>query len=163
MPSERPVQRLADTIENIDRIRSYVAGLNYDAYVDTPLVQDAVERCFARISEAAVKLGERMDLRYPAVPWIDIRSLGNRLRHAYDDVDSRRACSPTELPLQGIAVPECAASGGSLSVQQRIELGQNLIHHNLRQHAYPGCSPRVPVDTSCLIGQNSTRNVQSFW
>lgn len=89
MPSERPTQRLADIVDNIDRIRSYVAGFNYDTYLNTPLVQDAVERCFARISEAAVKLGERMDSIYPAVPWIDIRSLGNRLRHAYDDIDSR--------------------------------------------------------------------------
>lgn len=61
MPSNRPKQRLIDIIENIDRVRSYVNGLHYDTYRDSPIVQDAVERCFARISEAAVKLGYRMD------------------------------------------------------------------------------------------------------
>lgn len=89
MPSERPTQRLTDIIDNIDRVRSHVGGLEYDAYLRSPLVQDAVERCFARISEAAVKIGDRLDTRYPHIPRADIRSFGNRLRHAYDEIDSR--------------------------------------------------------------------------
>jgi uncharacterized protein with HEPN domain len=100
MPSERPAQRLTDIIENIDRIRSHVRTLTYDTYIVTPLVQDAVERCFARISEAAVKLGDQMDVRYANVPWVDIRSFGNRLRHAYDDIDDRILWSAVQHDLQ---------------------------------------------------------------
>ena len=87
MPSSAPVQRLEDIIENIDWIETYVAGLTKDTFTETRLVRDAVERCLARISEAAVKLGHTMDLRYPAIPWHAIRAFGNTLRHGYDIVD----------------------------------------------------------------------------
>lgn len=100
MPSERPAQRLTDIIENIDRIRSYVQGLTYEGYLSSTLIQDAVERCFARISEAAVKLGDQMDVRHPNIPWADIRSFGNRLRHAYDDIDDRILWSAVQHDLQ---------------------------------------------------------------
>lgn len=100
MPSERPAQRLADIVFNVDRINSHVGGLAYDDYLASPLVQDAVERCFARISEAAAKLGDTMDARYPHIPWIDIRSFGNRLRHAYDDVDARIIWAAIQTDLQ---------------------------------------------------------------
>lgn len=100
MPSERPDQRLADIVRNIDRIKSHVDGMGYEEYLSSSLVQDAVERCFARISEAAVKLGDDMDERYPHIPWIDIRSFGNRLRHAYDDVDGRIVWEAIQTDLQ---------------------------------------------------------------
>lgn len=48
---------------------------------------DAVERCLARISEAAVRLGTGADALVPGHPWNDIRGIGNVLRHAYHRVD----------------------------------------------------------------------------
>jgi uncharacterized protein with HEPN domain len=58
----------------------------YEDYLADEKACDAVERCFQRITEAATKLGERMDERYPDVPWRDIRGFGNVLRHDYDEV-----------------------------------------------------------------------------
>jgi uncharacterized protein with HEPN domain len=51
------------------------------------LRHDAVERCLERICEAAFRLGDRADELLPAHPWGDIRGLGNRLRHGYDQID----------------------------------------------------------------------------
>jgi uncharacterized protein with HEPN domain len=51
---------------------------------------DAVERCLARISEAAVRLGETAQEVCPGVAWRDIRGLGNHLRHEYRRVDLSR-------------------------------------------------------------------------
>lgn len=40
------------------------------------------------ISEAAVRLGGEAEKLYPALPWRDIRGIGNWLRHADDRVDA---------------------------------------------------------------------------
>ena len=41
-----------------------------------------------------------MDTRHPNIPWADIRSFGNRLRHAYDDIDDRILWSAVQHDLQ---------------------------------------------------------------
>jgi uncharacterized protein with HEPN domain len=86
VPTADPSRRLSDIIENIDRIRQYVVGMDLAAFGASSVTRDAVERCFGRISEAASKLSTYMDERYPTIPWVDVRSLGNVLRHEYDDV-----------------------------------------------------------------------------
>ncbi len=55
-------------------------------FVSDAKTVDAVERCFQRITEAARRLGDVMDRRYPAIDWRAIRSLGNVLRHDYEDI-----------------------------------------------------------------------------
>jgi uncharacterized protein with HEPN domain len=64
------------------------------------LVYDAVERCLERISEAAAKLGELAPALVPDQPWRDIRALGNRLRHEYDEIRGDRLWDivRTDLP-----------------------------------------------------------------
>lgn len=86
MPSSRPAARLADILENIDRIEAYTAGLDLGGFERDLLRRDAVERCLLRISEAARKLGAPAESIVPGQPWAAIRSLGNVLRHDYDDV-----------------------------------------------------------------------------
>ncbi len=57
MPSKPSVDTIRDIIENGDAILDYTAGIDFADYRDNHIVRDATERCFARISEAAVKLG----------------------------------------------------------------------------------------------------------
>ncbi len=63
---------------------------------------DAVERCLARISEAAVKLGEDAERLCPEIPWRDVRGLGNRLRHEYTTVDLTRIMLVVEKDLAAL-------------------------------------------------------------
>lgn len=86
MPSDRPIQRLKDIIDNIDRIRRYTEGYTFDRFVRDQRCQDAVERCLLRISEAARKLGGLAKEIAPNQPWSDLRAIGNVLRHEYDVV-----------------------------------------------------------------------------
>jgi uncharacterized protein with HEPN domain len=51
------------------------------------LRRDAVERCLERVCEAAHRLGNRATALKPDQPWEDIRGMGNRLRHACDQID----------------------------------------------------------------------------
>jgi len=61
----------------------------FEEYAADTRTVDAVERCLARISEAAVRLGGDGPRLCPDVPWADIRGLGNHLRHAYETIDQR--------------------------------------------------------------------------
>lgn len=87
MPSEKPEQRLEDILENIERIRAYVDGRTRDDYLNDTMVQDAVERCFERITEAARKIGNRLDAIHPEAEFPKLREFGSVLRHDYDCVN----------------------------------------------------------------------------
>ena len=81
-----PAITLAEMLENIVRIETYLAGITREAFVNDGRTRDAVERCLERICEEAYRLGEQAALLAPAQPWSDVRGLGNRLRHAYDRI-----------------------------------------------------------------------------
>jgi uncharacterized protein with HEPN domain len=68
----------------------YVSHTDAAALGENRLVYDAVERCLERISEAAAKLGDQAAVLMPGIPWRDIRALGNRLRHNYDEIGEDR-------------------------------------------------------------------------
>jgi len=104
MPTKRPGQRLADILENITRIESYVEGLTLARFESDTMRIDAVERCLARISEAAVKLGDDAETLAPEVPWRELRGLGNILRHEYSVVDTRRLWLTIEKDLAPLKV-----------------------------------------------------------
>ena len=87
MPSDKPILRLEDIVENIDRIERYTKDHTAESFGSDQQCQDAVERCLLRISEAARKLQGAIESLAPTQPWSDIRAVGNVLRHEYDDVD----------------------------------------------------------------------------
>lgn len=119
MPSRHnPADSLADIIENAERIESYLAGLDRDAFERDGRTRDAVERCLERVCEAAHRLGERADKLMPNHPWGDIRGMGNRLRHAYDRVNLDIVCNTARR-----RVPALAADARRALEQLRAELG----------------------------------------
>lgn len=87
MPSNDPVQRFQDILDNIGLIKEYARGASYDSYVRDRKTRDAVERCLARISEAASKLESSAEALIPDQPWSEIRGIGNIIRHEYDSID----------------------------------------------------------------------------
>ncbi|MDQ0319410.1 uncharacterized protein with HEPN domain [Pararhizobium capsulatum DSM 1112] len=62
--------------------------MDFSAFEKSALVRDATERCLLRISEAATKLGPDAETLLPDHPWQQIRSIGNILRHMYEDIDA---------------------------------------------------------------------------
>jgi len=90
MSSDRPERRLDDIMTQIARIESHVAGMSYDDFADDMRANDAVERCLERICEAARKIGDRYDAKYPEVEFAKLRDFGSKLRHDYDLVLSDR-------------------------------------------------------------------------
>jgi uncharacterized protein with HEPN domain len=93
---------LADILECIERIDSYIAGLDRPAFERDGRTRDAVERCLERICEAAFRLDERAVELMPDQPWGDIRGMGNRLRHAYDRISFDVVCDAVYGDLPGL-------------------------------------------------------------
>lgn len=91
MPSKpyRSTDCLHDIIDNIAPIEAYADGLDLGALEQDGLRHDAVERRLEQICEAALRLGDQAEVPLPAHLWADIRGMGNRLRHAYDQIDVR--------------------------------------------------------------------------
>lgn len=84
MPTNDPILRLEDILENIARIRAYTEGMTETKFSADLKTIDAVERCLERIAEAARKLGEEFDTLYPDLDLPQLRGFGNVLRHDYD-------------------------------------------------------------------------------
>jgi uncharacterized protein with HEPN domain len=104
--SKTPEKRLEDILEQIDRVESHIEGMGRDTFIDDAKTQDAVERCLERICEAARKVGDRYDSKYPEVEFAKLRDFGSMLRHDYDAIISDRIWeSATErLPILKAAV-----------------------------------------------------------
>lgn len=88
MSSSDPSRRLRDILANIDRIRRHLHKMTAVRFAADEKTQDAVERCLERICEAARKLGDSLDARYPEVEFPKLRQLGSVLRHDCGDVDT---------------------------------------------------------------------------
>ncbi|NTU59672.1 MAG: DUF86 domain-containing protein [Deltaproteobacteria bacterium] len=78
---------LRHVLDAIGQVRSYVGGLDCEAFFENRLVQDAVIRQLEVIGEASRNLSEEFRAGQPDVPWGDIVGMRNRLTHAYFDVD----------------------------------------------------------------------------
>jgi uncharacterized protein with HEPN domain len=85
VPSSDRARRLRDILANVARIRRHTSGMTADRFLSDEKTQDAVERCLERISEAARKIGDGLDAKYPAVEFHKLRQVGSVLRHDYDD------------------------------------------------------------------------------
>jgi len=82
-----PRDCLTDILENIGHIERYITGIDRESFEKDRRTADAVERCLERICEAAFRLGDWARELMPQQPWLDIRGMGNRLRHAYDRIE----------------------------------------------------------------------------
>ena len=90
MPSSDPVQRFSDIIENIEAIERFTAGMDLRGFAEADQTIRAAKYSLLVISEAAAKLGDLAADLCPAIPWREIRGLGNRLRHDYQSIDVGR-------------------------------------------------------------------------
>jgi uncharacterized protein with HEPN domain len=86
-PSQAPALRLRHIRDETEAIRQATSGLAFEAFRDTWLVRRAVEHGLLIISEAAKALPAKLKERRASVPWRQIETLGNFLRHEYRDID----------------------------------------------------------------------------
>lgn len=104
-------QYLEDIVLAVRRIQEYVADFDFDEYVATPILRDAVERNLIIIGEAAGKLPESIRQREPSVDWGLAAAMRNIVVREYFGVDQRIVWDVVSNEL----APLAAAAGRLLS------------------------------------------------
>ncbi len=88
MSTDREDRLLADIISYVDDASSFLEGRSLAELAADRKSIAAIERCLQCVTEAAIRLGpDRLHAIAPEVRMQDLRGLGNRLRHAHDDLD----------------------------------------------------------------------------
>jgi uncharacterized protein with HEPN domain len=96
--------RLADILDAIRGIEDTVGGIGFDTYLDVWHMRRATERGIEIISEASRHIPEDLKALFPDVPWIDIATIGNILRHEYARVDDQIIWNIVETDLPALEV-----------------------------------------------------------
>jgi len=78
---------VADMLESIARIRRYVAGMDFDAFLEDERTCDAVVRNVEIIGEASKQVPEEFKQAHPELPWQQMAGMRNRIVHDYTGVD----------------------------------------------------------------------------
>jgi len=95
-----PLAHVLDIVQAADRAIEYVAGLTVDDFQNDSRTQWAVWAQIVIVGEAVRRLPDEWRCRYPAIPWIRIEGMRNRLVHGYDIVQWNKvwAVATAELP-----------------------------------------------------------------
>lgn len=89
-PSTRDWRLYADDIiESCGKIRRFIAGMTYEAFVADERTRDAVIRNIEIIGEAAKNLPDEVIVRAPEVEWRKVRGIRDVLAHAYFGLDAK--------------------------------------------------------------------------
>ena len=87
MSDKRNIQVLRKIISHIDHTLEYCDGLDFDAFMNNRMLQDACVFNVMQIGELARNgLDERITSAYPKIPWRQMYGLRNRLVHDYEGI-----------------------------------------------------------------------------
>jgi uncharacterized protein with HEPN domain len=78
---------LEDMLLSMNRIETYIAGMDFRAFTETSLVTDAVIRNLEIIGEAVKNIPDSITSQYPEMPWSQMYRLRNRVSHEYFGID----------------------------------------------------------------------------
>ena len=92
-PSNREAAYLWDMLQAAQRIQEFTAGLSYEGYLDSILIQSAVERQLEIVGEASRRMSEEFRQEHPEIPWSGIIAQRNVIAHQYEDIRQERIWS----------------------------------------------------------------------
>lgn len=72
---------------SVNRIQSYISGLNLDSFLENHMVQDAIVRQLEVIGEATKKISQDFRDQHQDIPWKDMAAMRDKLIHDYIEVD----------------------------------------------------------------------------
>lgn len=85
--NKRYMLYISDIIESMNKIETYIKGIDYDSFCCNQMMIDAVVRNLEIIGEASKKVPDEIKLNYPEVPWRQMIGLRNILIHEYFGID----------------------------------------------------------------------------
>ena len=81
--------RVQDILEALSEIQSFTEGMDYETFKTDDKSIRAVEMNFIIIGEAASKIPDEIEEKYPDIPWALMRAMRNRIVHVYFNVDEK--------------------------------------------------------------------------
>jgi uncharacterized protein with HEPN domain len=92
---------LKHILDSIKQIEEYIAGFDYNKFLQAKLTQDGVIRQLEIIGEATKNISDSLKKDNPAVPWKDIAGMRDKLIHNYFGVDIQAVweTAQDDLPL----------------------------------------------------------------
>ncbi|MDF1611611.1 HepT-like ribonuclease domain-containing protein [Stygiobacter electus] len=74
---------LTDILDEIDKAKLFIKGINFKQFEKDDKTQYAVIRCLEIIGEASKKIPNTIKQKYSDVPWKEISCMRNKLIHEY--------------------------------------------------------------------------------
>ena len=111
--SGRDYDLLAYIQESIARIDQYQSG-GKEAFLDQPIVQDAILRRLETLANAASHLSDNLKARHSEIPWRAIYGFRNVAAHGYLELDIGRVWNTIELHLPVLKLAVIAELGDEL-------------------------------------------------
>jgi uncharacterized protein with HEPN domain len=78
---------IRDILDAIDEIHKFTRGMNFETFREDDKSIRAVEMNFIIIGEAAARMPEEIEEKYPEIPWSLMRAMRNRIVHVYFKID----------------------------------------------------------------------------
>jgi uncharacterized protein with HEPN domain len=92
-PNNRDAGYLWDMLQAARRLQEFTAGLSYQTYLESVLLQSAVERQLEILGEAARRMSEAFRQEHPEILWSSIISQRNVIAHQYEEIRQERLWS----------------------------------------------------------------------
>lgn len=96
--------RIDDIIKAIEKIENYLKGVDLKRFHSESLLEDAVIRNLEIIGEASNHIPEDVRLRYPEIPWHQMKGIRNILIHEYFGVDSETVWNTVQSDLPRLKI-----------------------------------------------------------
>ena len=78
---------IAKMISIIEKIESYIEGLDYEAFAKNEMLVEACAFNFSQIGEISHKLEDEFKSNNGSIPWKSIYGMRNKIIHDYDGVN----------------------------------------------------------------------------
>ncbi|WNZ46118.1 DUF86 domain-containing protein [Leptolyngbya boryana CZ1] len=102
--NERDIAALWDMAQAIRRIQEFSAGSTLEDYLNSALLQSAIERQFEVLGEAARRISPDFQQAHPEIDWRNIIGLRNVIAHRYEQVIQERLWNNIEAILPALLV-----------------------------------------------------------
>ena len=89
-PNKRDIESIWDMVDAIVKIQVFTQTMDEQDYLNSELVQSAVERKLEILGEAARRLSPEFQAQNTEIDWRNAIGLRNMIIHRYDQVEQER-------------------------------------------------------------------------